>query len=87
MAARRGLWPRALIDATVLSYVGLRGCQPPGYPPVLIAGKILQAAALAYLGVSYVITLPATPRGRDLAIAAGVFLLGWLLVRGGKGGG
>ena len=54
---------------------------------MLIAGKILQAAALAYLGVSYVITLPATPRGRDLAIAAGVFMLGWFLVRGGKGGG
>jgi len=54
---------------------------------VLIAGKILQAAALAYLGVSYVITLPAVPRGRDLAIAAGAFMLGWFLVRGGKGSG
>lgn len=54
---------------------------------MLIAGKILQAAALAYLGASYVITLPATPRGRDLAIAAGTFMLGWFLVRGGKGGG
>ncbi len=52
---------------------------------MLIAGKVLQAAALAYLGVSYVLTLPATPRGRDLAIAAAVFLLGWFLVRGGKG--
>ena len=52
---------------------------------MLIAGKVLQAAALAYLGASYVLTLPATPRGRDLAIAAGVFLAGWLLVRGGKG--
>ena len=52
---------------------------------MLIAGKILQAAALAYLGVSYVLTLPETPRGRDLAIAAGAFLLGWLMVRGGKG--
>lgn len=52
---------------------------------MLIAGKVLQAVALAYLGVSYVLTLPATPRGRDLAIAAGVFLLGWLLVKGGKG--
>jgi len=54
---------------------------------VLIAGKVLQAAALAYLGVSYVLTLPASPRGRDLAIAAGAFLLGWLLVRGRKGDG
>lgn len=52
---------------------------------MLIAGKVLQAAALAYLGVSYVLTLPASPRGRDLAIAAGVFLLGWFLVKGGKG--
>ena len=49
---------------------------------MLIAGKVLQAAGLAYLGVSYILTLPATPRGRDLAIAAGVFVLGWLLVRG-----
>ena len=54
---------------------------------MLIAGKILQAAALAYLGVSYVLTLPETPRGRDLAIAAGAFMLGWFLARGGKGGG
>ena len=54
---------------------------------MLIAGKILQAAALAYLGVSYVIMLPATPRGRDLAIAAGVFMLGWFLARGGRGNG
>jgi hypothetical protein len=52
---------------------------------VLTAGKVLQAAALVYLGVSYVLTLPATPRGRDLAIAAAVFVLGWLLMRGGKG--
>ena len=55
--------------------------------PVLIAGKVLQAAALAYLGVSYALTLPESPRGRDLAIAAGVFMLGWLLVRGRKGSG
>lgn len=48
---------------------------------MLIAGKVLQAAALAFLGVSYVLKLPETPRGRDLAIAAGVFLLGWLLIR------
>ena len=54
---------------------------------MLIAGKILQAAALAYLGVSYVITLPATPRGRDLAIAGAAFMLGWFLMRGGKGNG
>ena len=53
---------------------------------MLIAGKVLQAAALAYLGVSYVLTLPASPRGRDLAIAGAVFLLGWFLVRGSKGG-
>ena len=52
---------------------------------MLIAGKVLQAAALAYLGISYLVKLPATPRGRDLAIAAGAFMLGWLLVRGGKG--
>ena len=52
---------------------------------MLIAGKVLQAAALAYLGVSYVVTLPASPRGRDLAIAGAVFVVGWLLVRGGKG--
>ena len=52
---------------------------------MLIAGKVLQAAALAYLGVSYLVKLPATPGGRDLAIAAGAFLLGWLLIRGGKG--
>lgn len=52
---------------------------------MLIAGKVLQAAALAYLGVSYLLKLPATPRGRDLAIAAGVFLLGWFLVRNGTG--
>ena len=82
------------MDATVPSYGGLFGCQPlapggiPALPrraPVLIAGKVLQAAALAYLGVSYLVKLPATPRGRDLAIAAGAFMLGWLLVRGGKG--
>lgn len=54
---------------------------------MLIAGKVLQAAALAYLGVSYALTLPESPRGRDLAIAGGVFMLGWLLVRGQKGGG
>ena len=52
---------------------------------MLIAGKVLQAAALAYLGVSYALTLPASPRGRDVAISGAVFLLGWLLVRGGKG--
>ncbi len=52
---------------------------------MLIAGKVLQAAALAYLGVSYAVTLPATPRGRDLAIAAGVFVVGWLLIRGRAG--
>ena len=81
------------MNATVPSYGGLSGCQPlafgipgpPGNLSVLIAGKVLQAAALAYLGVSYVLTLPASPRGRDLAIAAGVFLLGWFLVKGGKG--
>ena len=86
-ALRRASGRGRSIDATVQSYAGVRGCQPLRTVPVLIAGKILQAAALAYLGVSYVLTLPETPRGRDLAIAAGVFVVGWFLVRGGKGGG
>lgn len=87
----------ARFDATVPSYGHRFPCQPfsagAGRGPagsrnaaVLIAGKVLQAAALAFLGVSYVLKLPATPRGRDLAIAAGVFLVGWLLIRNGGAG-
>ena len=48
---------------------------------MLIAGKILQALGIAYLGVTYILILPATPRGRDLAIAAVIFSVGWLLVK------
>lgn len=48
---------------------------------MLIAGKLLQAFGIAYLAVTYIRILPNTPRGRDLAIAAGIFLVGWLLVK------
>ena len=52
---------------------------------MLLVAKVLQAAGMAYLGISWVIGLPDPPRGRDLAIGGALFLLGWALLRG-KGG-
>ncbi len=48
---------------------------------MLIAAKIVQALGLSFLAVSFALTLPEPLRGRDVAIAAAIFMAGWLMQR------
>tara|TARA_B100000686_G_C16085520_1_gene616011 strand:+ start:189 stop:410 length:222 start_codon:yes stop_codon:yes gene_type:complete len=55
---------------------------------LVMIGKVLQALALGYLLISYLITLtgppPRIPAGRDLVVSSAVFLLGWIIIRYGR---
>lgn len=48
---------------------------------MLIVAKIVQGLGLSFLALSFVLTLPDPLRGRDVAIAAAIFMAGWLMQR------
>lgn len=48
---------------------------------MLYVAKIVQALGLSFLAIRFVLSLPESLRGRDVAIGAAIFIAGWLLQR------
>lgn len=48
---------------------------------MLIVAKIVQALGLSFLAVRFALALPEALRGPDVAIAAAIFMAGWLMQR------